>query len=115
MKTTAVIATGPGGGFASVLMDEASLDTSRVEYFVTDKELLTLGEHEAVYLNTQSIRRASYSQYIYISYPEYQRILIIYGTNNITKEALLELARSTSLTPTGEEVQLVPLAFAVAY
>ncbi|MBO4887762.1 MAG: hypothetical protein J5589_05570 [Firmicutes bacterium] len=91
--------------FASVLMDEASLDTSRVEFFVTDKELLTLGEHEAVYLNTQSIRRASYSQYIYISYPEYQRILIIYGTDNITEETFLELARNTSLTPTGEEIQ----------
>ena len=90
--------------FGNALMDEESLDTSLLEYFVTDKEKLTLNEREAVYIDHQSWRTPAFTQYLFIAFPEFQRILIIYATNDIPKEDFLSVAANASLVSTGEEV-----------
>ncbi len=90
--------------FANVIMDQESLDTSRIEYFVTDQEKLTFDDRESIYLNHQTLRTPSFSQYIYVPYPELQRVLIIYATNDIAKEDFIQVARNTALVATGEEI-----------
>ena len=89
--------------FTCAFLDTESFEQSLTEYYVTNKEELTLGEHAAVYVDHQSFRSPAFTQYLFVAYPEYQRIVIIYATNNIPKEDFLSMAGNMVLVPSGEE------------
>lgn len=73
----------------------------RVERNVASREDITLGDHEAVFIqrmkNLQSTG-VSYDKVIYVAYPEYNYVLEYTVSDNITKEDALKFAESMIVT-----------------
>ena len=97
------------GGVSMMLwvMDNDGDLAGIVEKNVVEQQELTIGGHEAVYLQKQKIDNGSigYSRILYIMFPEVQHILQLYIGDDMPEEEMMKLAEGVELIPTGETLE----------
>lgn len=73
----------------------------QIERNVASREDITLGDHQAVFIQRmQNLQSAGvrYDKVIYVAYPEYNYVMQYYISDNITKEDALKFAESMIIT-----------------
>ena len=78
-----------------------------IEKSVVERRKMTIGGHDAVYLQKQKIDSGciGYNRIIYIMYPEVQRILQIYVGDDMPEDDMMKMAESIELVPNGQVLQ----------
>ena len=92
-----------GFAFATVLMDENSLDQSYTDLGVEASEKIMFGEHEGVYLKFADDEE--YNQRMYLMFPEEYRVLVVAIGNDVTKEEAYKVAETLTLEETGKMLE----------
>ncbi|GEM_PF-5799991 len=96
------------GGF--FIGDPLIMDTSEgtwSEAFVQEHEMVPIGDKEALYVCSQRTADPDWLwQDLYIPFPEVDRIVLLSGWGHASKEELLQIAESITMTPTGETTEI---------
>lgn len=87
-----------GFSFFTYILDTKSDELNLTDKNVVEKEKTDFGDHEGIYLRMK--RGTSYSQKIYLLYPELYRILQIYISEDVSKEEAYKVASNIKLIET---------------
>lgn len=95
-----------GVSMLTIAMDQdASADSLQVlDRNVLTSETLTIGGHDAVYLERQVDQDGSirFDKMFYVAYPEVWQVLQVFVGQDVTKEEALKIVEHTELVETGE-------------
>ncbi len=77
------------------------------ESFVTNAEELSLNGHEALLVETEESLHEDWKQmYLYISCPEYDQIVSIWGWGHCSRDDIVKIGEGLTLTDTGETIPI---------
>lgn len=99
--------------YTGVFFETRVLDqdmNSAKEFFVDAYEEKTINNRECLYVShTNGIKNGSYSQLIYVPFPEYSRVVIARCTDDLSAEEIWKIAEGLDLNATGEKVAVSSL------
>lgn len=97
-------------GFETMTEDFSTKKWQIYETDVLSEEMLTIGEHEALYLKKPSSLGDGdgviFDKTFYVAYPEYGQILFAFVGEDLSKEEAVKILEGIEVTPTGETMPL---------
>lgn len=93
-----------GIGIWSYLLDQKDIGKDIFERGVIESEELELNGHSGVYVKYLDLKEdGSYDKRIYLLYPEVQRVIVVYGGDDVSKEDTFKFAENLKVTK-GDEL-----------
>ena len=86
---------------------DAVYNNENIDRVMKDKNValsdkIVINGHDAVYLSMNVDNDLNFSQRLYILFPEYSRVIIMFGTENLEKDEFIKMAENCEIRQTDE-------------